>query len=87
MNRPKPMHNHSLPTKMPSVWLIPWIPFMVLLLMTSCVNQPVSTGPAGDCGHRAKFIPDPGWTTRLTDREKQQAVEINQDIDRDCGTK
>ena len=87
MNKPSLMPRLSQPTRRPSVWLIRSIPFMVLLLMTSCANQPVSTAIAGDCGHRAKFIPDPGWTMRLTEGEKQQVVKINEAIDDDCGAK
>lgn len=65
--------------------LILFAAWVMLLLMTGCGSPQGSITTDLSCGHRSKFIPDPGWSGRFTRAEKQQVAEINVGIDRDCG--
>lgn len=76
----------------PATWqalglTIVFVLLTIVLLMSGCASPSVILPPDGSCGHRHKFVPSAGWGERLTPDEKRQVIEINEDINRDCGVK
>lgn len=55
---------------------------LAISLLTGCASPPPVI--SNDCGHRAKFYPDPGYGTRWTTRELKHQDDENTNVDKDC---